>query len=330
MQKILTLNDGNIGVDPAARVKESDIQHQAPFQKSTYRSRFGGLWPDLSNAIEVVAGKSMHGLISTAEADMLRSWILNGFVIIENAVPHEVIDRVLDDTERVWAGAHPSVFVEHFVNGQIQLSPARPDLRTAPGKLLDLYAVSEAARDAIFSGPIRRFLRLIFERPPLAFQSLSFMAGTGQPIHQDTAYVVVSSPMEFAASWIALEDIRPTTGELEYYEGSHKMDEFLFQGKSKSMSPGDPDHSRFLQSLHEQAQRMGLKRTRFRPKKGDALIWSADLAHGDSQEREPGSSRLSIVTHYCPAELEPAYFAGARYSGKLRYMQDCYYAYPLR
>src|SRR5215510_8893921 len=127
MQKILTLNDGNIGVDSAARVKESNTQHPAPFQKSTYRSRFGGLWPDLSNAMDVVAGKLMHGLISQGEAEMLRNWIVNGFVIIENAVPHDVIDRVMEDTERVWTGAHPSIFVEHFVNGQIQFSPARPD-----------------------------------------------------------------------------------------------------------------------------------------------------------------------------------------------------------
>jgi phytanoyl-CoA hydroxylase len=330
MQKILTLNPTSADVDPSVRVKEPNGSASAPFQKSTYRSRFGGLWPDLSNAMDVVAGKLMHGLISQGEAEMLRNWIVNGFVIIENAVPHDVIDRVLEDTERVWTGAHPSIFVEHFVNGQIQFSPARPDLRMALGKLLDLYAVSEAAREAVFSGPIRNFLRLIFERAPLAFQSLSFMAGSGQPIHQDTAYVVVSSPIEFAASWIALEDIQPNSGELEYYEGSHKMEEFLFQGKSKSMPPGDPDHVRFLESLHEQAARMGLKRAKFRPKKGDALIWSADLAHGGSTDRDPATTRYSLVTHYCPAELEPAYFAGGHHSGKLRYAQDCFYSYPLR
>jgi ectoine hydroxylase-related dioxygenase (phytanoyl-CoA dioxygenase family) len=108
------------------------------------------------------------------------------------------------------------------------------------------------------------------------------------------------------------------------------MTEYLFQGKFKNMPLGDPDHSRYLQSLHEKAAEMGLERKKFQPKKGDALIWSADLAHGGSQEREPGSSRLSLVTHYCPANLAPAYFSGARHSGKVRHDGDTFYSYPLR
>jgi len=306
-----------------ADVKVSD-------SSKTFRSNFGGLWTDLTNAMETVKAQLDQNLISGEQAEQLRHWITYGFVIIENAVPHEVIDRVVLDTELAWSGTFPSIFVEHFVNGQIMFSPARPELRNAFGKMLDLYAVSQAARDAIFADPIRKFLNLVFKRPALAFQSLSFMAGTGQPIHQDTAYVVVSSPMEFAASWIALEDIQPNSGELEYYEGSHEMEEFLFHGKYKHMPLGDPDHQKYLQSLHDKAAAMGLKRKKFRPKKGDALIWSADLAHGESKDRDPSKSRLSIVTHYCPFELEPAYFQSVSHSGRVAHRRDSFYAYPLR
>jgi phytanoyl-CoA hydroxylase len=317
-------------IGPSLAVKELNIPAARPFNASRYRSKFGGLWTDLSNAMEVVDGKLEQCRISSEEAGLLRSWITNGYVIIENAVPHDVVDRVIEDTESAWRGAHPSIYVEHFVKGQIRFSPACPELRNALGKLLDIYSVSQAAREAIFAKPIRNFLRLIFERPTLAFQSLSFMAGGGQPIHQDSAYVVVSSTMELAASWIALEDIQPNSGELEYYERSHLMKEFLFQGKYKNMPPGDPDHLKFLKSLHEQAACMGLERKKFRPKKGDALIWSADLAHGGSQERDPGSTRLSLVAHYCPAELEPEYFRLIQNSGKLRHADNCYYVYPNR
>ena len=90
------------------------------------------------------------------------------------------------------------------------------------------------------------------------------MRGIGQPIHKDTAYVVVSSPMEFAASWIALEDIQPNSGALEYYEGSHRGEEYLFDGKHKSMPEGYSEQ-RYLDSLHEQAREMGLARKQFFP-----------------------------------------------------------------
>jgi hypothetical protein len=280
--------------------------------------------------MDLVRTQFDHKAISAHEADQLHHWITNGYVIIEKAVPEDVIDRVLYDTGLAWTGNFASIFVEHFAGGQMTFSRACPELRDAFGKMLDLYSVSQSTREAIFADPIRRFLQLIFQRPPLAFQSLSFIAGTGQPIHQDTAYVVVSSPMEFAASWIALEDIQPNTGELEYYEGSHKMEEFLFQGQYKNMPLGDPDHLKYLQSLHKKAAEMGLKRKKFRPKKGDALIWSADLAHGGSQERDPNTSRLSIVTHYCPFELEPAYFRSVPNSGRVAHGRDCFYAYPQR
>jgi len=52
--------------------------------------------------------------------------------------------------------------------------------------------------------------------------------------------------MEFAASWIALEDIQPGSGELEYYKGSHKLDDYVFEGQHKWMPVKSPDHESFL------------------------------------------------------------------------------------
>ena len=52
-------------------------------------------------------------------------------------------------------------------------------------------------------------------------------------MHQDTAYVVTSSPLELAAAWIALEDVTPGSGELMYYRGSHRLPEYAFAGERK-------------------------------------------------------------------------------------------------
>ena len=259
-----------------------------------YRSRFGGLWTDLSHAPSLVRGKLDRGLIPEEQGKQLEHWIEHGYVVIPKAVSDEVVDLVNADLESAWRGEGPSLWIEHFENGRILVEPIRPDLQHKPHKLLDIYAVSDASRRTIFSRPILDFLALVFGRPPMAFQSLSFLRGTGQPIHQDSAYVLVSSPMEFAASWIALEDVRPDSGALEYYAGSHRMKEYLFQGKYKSMPEHDPDHQRYLDSLHEQAQEMGLSREKFFPRKGDALIWCADLAHGGSKDIAPGSTRRSL------------------------------------
>src|SRR6185295_7508863 len=109
-----------------------------------------------------------------------------------------LIDRLNADLEDAWEGNFPSIFIEEWTTGSIRYSPASPQFKNIPSKLLDIFSISANAREAIFSGPIRSFLHLIFERSILAFQSLSFLTGSGQPMHQDCAFVEVSSPMEFA------------------------------------------------------------------------------------------------------------------------------------
>ena len=296
----------------------------------TYRSSFGGLWPDLSHAPFLIRGKFELGLITEEQVKQLEHWVEHGYLIIPNAVPGEVVDLVNSDVERAWRGELPSLRIEHWENNARHVVPIKPEIRDKPHKLLDIYSASEAARRAIFSQPIFDFLALVFERPPMAFQSLSFMRGIGQPIHKDTAYVVVRSPMEFAASWIALEDIQPNSGALEYYEGSHRGEEYLFNGKHKSMPEGYAEEERYLSSLHEQAREMGLARKQFFPRKGDALIWSADLAHGGSPDAAPDSTRRSLVTHYCPVDLQPSYFLTAKHSGRMKHGQHAYYCYAIR
>src|SRR5215472_6934527 len=94
------------------------------------------------------------------------------------------------------------------------ISP-KVSMRTGRTKMLDLYAHSSAAREAIAAPKVIEFLLVIFEDQPKAFQGLSFWKGSQQAIHKDTAYVKIdSNPMHLAATWLALADIQSGTGEL--------------------------------------------------------------------------------------------------------------------
>jgi len=301
--------------------------------KANYRTPFGGLWTDRNDAEQLLGDKTARGALMPVDAERLKFWIDNGFVVLEGAVGETVVDQLNHEVDLAWQGGNRAIHLEYWTDNVMHIDPISPELKQTQGKLLDLHAFSEAARDAVFAPAILHFLTLLFEREPLAFQSLHFERGTQQPMHQDAAYVVVSSRLEMAASWIALQDIQPNTGELEYYVGSHKLRPYLFRGEFKSlphdMAAGDPDHVRFLAQLHEQAAEMGLQRVQFRPKKGDALIWHADLVHGGSQEVDPNSSRKSLVTHYCPIDCEPAYFSTAAHSKKIPHRSGGAYSHQL-
>ena len=198
-----------------------------------FRSRFGGLWPDLSNAEELIAGKQALGLLTAEDAERFRRWVRDGFVVLERGVPPELVDRLRDEIDAAWEKGDPRVSLEVFENGQRTLPRLEPGFRDVPHKVLDYHAVSSAAREVQFAPAVRRFLGLLFERPPLAFQSLLFRWGSEQDMHQDSAYVVLRSPMELVGCWIALEDVAPGSGELQYYVGSHRIPEYLWLGRSR-------------------------------------------------------------------------------------------------
>jgi hypothetical protein len=276
-----------------------------------YRSKHGGLWTDRVDAERVLAQRVAAREVSQEDAERLRFWMEHGYVILPGAVPHDVIDRVNADVDDLWRREDASYVIE--LGGVV--SALTPKLREQRYKLVDLYTRSEAARQAAFAEKLVAFLRVIFERDVLLFQSLSFERGSGDPVHQDSAYVVVTSPLEFAAAWIALEDIRPGSGELEYYPGSHRLAEHHFAGAYRNWNPerdGVDPRTRYLAGLHERSRANGLELARFLPKKGDVLVWSADLAHGGSEIRDPGLSRRSLVCHYCPRDVKPYYMSISR------------------
>ena len=112
--------------------------------------------------------------------------------------------------------------------------------------------------------------------------------------------------------WIALEDIDANNGPLHYYPGSHKLPIFdlndLGITGSYQNKPYDtyPIYEEFLQSLIEHN---GLKKVELYVKKGQALIWAANLLHGGSPVLDKNRTRYSQVTHY--------------------YFSDCMYYIPL-
>jgi hypothetical protein len=46
--------------------------------------------------------------------------------------------------------------------------------------------------------------------------------------------VAYTAALQFAASWIALEDVQPGAGELFYYVGSHRLPDHLYAGSHKN------------------------------------------------------------------------------------------------
>jgi len=274
-------------------------------------SRFGGLWIDRLDGEQLLSERRQAGLYSAELADRIEAFMRDGFIILKGAVSKADTAALRAEIAEFWRSPPEDARVETYeVPGAegVQLVKPHEDYKFGTTKLLDYHAFSDRMRRAVANPQAVEFLAAIFESAPKAFQGLTFWRGSQQPIHKDTAYVQVDgAPMHLAASWLALEDVRPGVGELEYFIGSHRAPDYLFAGHSKWVTAAPEEDPKFLQSLQDDAKTYGYRKSAFLADEGDVLIWHADLAHGGGQITQPGKSRESHVTHFTTAHDNPPY-----------------------
>ena len=149
----------------------------------------------------------------------------------------------------------------------------------------------------------------LYGRRAFPFQTLNFPVGTQQHFHTDSVHFS-SYPQRFMAGvWVALEDIDSDNGPLIYYPGSHQLP--VFTNEHIGINPDTqgpnpyshyPAYERAWESIVDV---LGLKPLEFHAKKGQALIWAANLLHGGAAQKDLKRTRWSQVTHY--------YFEGCSY-----------------
>ena len=285
-----------------------------PADATVGSSAFGGLWIDRADALDRIKGRLETGRITQEQAERLTCFATNGYVTLSSAIEPSVVDAAKADLETAFNGGFSQM--QFQVPGLAANTHWKPGVERHASKALDPHHFSSAIRRLIFAPAIAGFLELIFDSKALASQSLGFWRGSGQRAHQDTIYVAYSLARQFAASWVALEDVKIGAGELFYYPGSHRLPDFLHGGQYKSISElmrmgCDPNEARAQARRHEDlleqwAERFGLAKQVLIVKKGDVLIWHADLIHGGNPV-SPDSTRKSIVTHYCPKYVVPLF-----------------------
>ena len=112
--------------------------------------------------------------------------------------------------------------------------------------------------------------------------------------------------------WVALDDIHADAGPLEYYSGSHRLPYQRARDLGLSLEEVlmDPAPQRFFEAgWREQVKREGYERRLFLARRGEVLIWHANLLHGGAPVRNKTLSRWSQVSHY--------YFRGCAYTTPL-------------
>lgn len=177
-------------------------------------------------------------------------------------------------------------------------------------RIFEGWRQSEILQNLSLNPMVIDLLRLFYKKEPYPFQTITFNYGSNQPLHSDLIHFDSIPHRWLTAVWIALEDMTDRNGSLVYVPSSHKLPIFdFFDLKIKVPEYGKQfdsyfEYENFIRQLVE-SQELEIKPLTC--KKGQALIWLANLIHGGDIIRDLNTTRYSHVTHYYYDDCEVYY-----------------------
>lgn len=225
----------------------------------------------------------------TALSDAQRQWRENGYLILRDFIPHEIIDRYCKVRERVQA-------------------PGGWDDETP-------YMEVKEIRDLCLYGPLAETLEALIGEPMVMNLNLTGWRTTQRDWHQDDYLNPDEVRGRYVACWFALDTIGPETGPFQFVPGSHKWPH-IKKSKILNFVPEEvrqtrawPIHSERVLTpfFEEMIEANDLEKVEFTAEKGDVLIWHARLLHRGTVAKKPNAVRKAIITHYTALGAMSAY-----------------------
>lgn len=244
---------------------------------------FRHLAPESVSAIEK-KDISATEIFQSADAESQKSILSfeeNGFLFIRNYLGTEKVDAIneaigqlIENKTVKFTNKNKIMFAIHH-SALLKSIGDDPRLKALLGKLLGGEAV--------------------------LFQSINFIMGSEQPTHSDSIHMTTYPLGGLLGAWIALDDIDENNGPLHYYPGSHKLPYYLnsdYDNEGSAFLIGKQSYRSYEEMIVSKIAEKGFKKKVFTPKKGDLLIWHANLFHGGEVHKDKHLTRKSMVFHY--------------------------------
>lgn len=214
-------------------------------------------------------------------AEQINKFNEDGYLIFDTQLPESSLDAIAKRLQPYWG----------HEGAKFEGAPYADFNRIQDGWRVD----SDIKSVAIFP-PILAVLTALYGRKPKPFQTLNFYKGTEQPIHADSIHFNCEPFGLMCGVWVAFEDIGMEQGPLTYYPGSHKLPEMNFE--TIGLEPDYTYYPQYEAYLAQLVQDRQMQPAYGLMKKGQALVWAANLLHGGAKQTNKTLTRQSQVTHY--------------------------------
>lgn len=256
----------------------------SPVGSADFPEEHQGLpWLDQPDALENLKQHPDFLAMDAGLQAKVRQFLQEGFLILENFIPQK-------DTEALTAEVNQL------------LGSGKAGFNYTGRKIFNLQEQSELADQRFFRHPeIIKLLSFLLGKKVIPFQSMNFIQGSEQRAHSDSIHMTTEPPGYLIATWTALEDCSDGSGLLYYYPGSHRLPYVMtpdYASGNTLFSIGDDSNRRYEDKIAELIKQHNLQKKTFHAKRGDVLIWHANLLHGGNPIDNPKSTRRSMVCHY--------------------------------
>lgn len=272
--------------------KKSKLKHNIPLYKkyginksyfSSISSKDFAHLPANERAIDYskLTETSFFKKLSEENKESALQYDDNGYMILRNFLTPETADQINTEIDKLMEDG-----TLKFIYG---------------GKLMFAIHHSEIIRNIGNDKELLDFLSVLMDGKSKLFQSINFINGSQQKTHSDSIHMTTYPLGGLLGVWIALEDVDETNGALHYIPKSHKLPYFLnsdYDNEGTALKIGKKSYRAYETFLEDKVKELGLEKEVFKAKKGDLLIWHANILHGGEPHTDKNRTRKSLVYHF--------------------------------
>jgi ectoine hydroxylase-related dioxygenase (phytanoyl-CoA dioxygenase family) len=227
----------------------------------------------------------------------LNAWLVDGWVHLPAVYNAEEVSAINDVVDVVWMRKPRCVTADDVdTSRRVSMSSLTNEARSHRIKIGDLYLHYAQLRQILLKATVTRFLSSLLGDEPVLCNSLNMEHGSAQEFHADSLFMTPQTPGGVIACWIALEDVKPGSGPLRLYRGSHLIPPYRFaNGQLHAVTE---ELQRWGDYMQSQLDALGLSPENVYAKAGDVVVWHADTVHGAEPIADHSLTRRSLVGHY--------------------------------
>lgn len=253
----------------------------ASISSKDFPDKVSRAWLDTGDSAVLAPQQEGFNGFEPAVREKIKKWSSNGYLILEGLIDTDTCDAVNREIDELQQ------------TGRLSFSYGN--------KLMFANKKSALIKDITNSAALTTLLQFLLDKEVVPFQTINFIHGSGQRAHSDSIHMTTYPLGYLIAVWIALEDVSHDNGPLFYYPGSHKLPYLLnndFNEGSTLLTLGKKDYPDYEDVLEELVTTQDFEKQEFLAKKGDVLIWHANLVHGGAPIVNKSLTRKSMVVHY--------------------------------